>query len=407
MSLAEPDIATAGLSKWWSQTSSSAQDGDQRVHDGDRKSRAASTERARRSDRVSAQATKSRERATTSRKSRAPKPSASVADASGSGAGSTGKTAESSASSGVATPATRAPELSPPKTSSAGSGPRLGAGGVLSWAPPAGWTGFPVREVTATDSLTSVNAKGGDVVVKLPSSHSVGPIAITNCRNAVLIGGSITVLPSAEVSGADQRAIYVKDCTGTVHIEGVHIRGDVSGSESDGIAVNAPEAVLQIQNVRVDGMRGGQGGNHADVFQPWGGVREFRIDRLTGSSNYQGLHIFETLGPIGRGVIRNTNIAGSDLNTDGGGYFIWMDCEDKYPLALEDVYVKPRPGRPFNQSVWPSATHDECPGVFKSGMATWPQHPSVSGGVREGTPAGGDFVPAARVGLDYASPGYR
>ncbi|MCF6735150.1 hypothetical protein [Blastococcus sp. KM273129] len=252
-----------------------------------------------------------------------------------------------------------------------------------------------------------MNAKGGDVAIELPN-HSVGPVSITNCRNAVLIGGSITVLPSAKAGGADQRAIYVKDCTGTVHIEGVHIRGDVAGSQSDGIAVSAPEAVVQIQNVRIDGLRGGQGGNHADVFQPWGGVREFRIDRLTGSTNYQGLHIFETRGAIGRGTIRNTNIAGTDVGgTDGGGYYIWMDCEDKYPLTLDGVYVKPRPGRPFTQSVWPSATHKECPGVFKSGTVTWPQHPSVTGGVREGAPAAGDFVPVGAVGPAYVSPGYR
>jgi hypothetical protein len=263
-----------------------------------------------------------------------------------------------------------------------------------------------VHKVSATGDLTVIDGRGGDVLVKLPA-HSVGPVTITNCRNAVLIGGHITVLPSATVDGADQRGIYVRDCTGTVHIEGVHIEGNVAGSESDGIAVNAPEALIQIQNVRVDGMRGGMSGNHADVFQPWGGVREFRIDRLTGSTNYQGLHIFENLGPIGAGTIRNTNIASSETGkVDKGGYFIWMDCQDGFPLAMDNVYVAGRGGRSLGQSVWPPSGDSDCPASIAGGLATWPGNRMLSGGVLEGRPASGDFVPLGSVGLNYVSPGY-
>ncbi|OMQ16693.1 hypothetical protein A7K94_0200730 [Modestobacter sp. VKM Ac-2676] len=182
--------------------------------------------------------------------------------------------------------------------------------------------------------------------IQLSPDHPVGPIMIADCRNAVIIGGSIRALPSAKVNGADQRAIYVRNCTGTVHIEGVHIDGAVSGAQTDGIAANSPKAVLQIQNVRVDGLRGGSTGNHSDVFQPWGGLLEYRIDRLTGSSNFQGLHVFENTGPIGRGTIRNTNIVGTNDGTvDKGGYYLWTDCDDNYPLQLDGVYVAP-PARP-------------------------------------------------------------
>ena len=282
-----------------------------------------------------------------------------------------------------------------------------GSGGALSWAPPAGYAGYPVKNVSATSALTVIDGRGGDVLVKLPA-HSVGPVTITNCRNAVLIGGHITVLPSATVAGADQRGIYVRDCTGTVHIEGVHIEGNVAGSEADGIAVNAPDALVQIQNVRVEGMRGGMSGNHADVFQPWGGVREFRIDRLTGSTNYQGLHIFENLGPIGAGTIRNTNIASSEFGpVDKGGYFLWMDCSDGFPLAMDNVYVAGRGERSLGQSVWPPVSDSSCPAQISGGLATWPGNRLLTGGVFEGRPASGDFVPLGSVGLGYASPGYR
>ncbi|MCZ2836034.1 hypothetical protein [Modestobacter sp. VKM Ac-2985] len=290
----------------------------------------------------------------------------------------------------------------------AASSVATGAGEALSWAPPAGYASYPVTKVTATNTLTTVSGRGGDVLIQLPTDRAVGPITIADCRNAVIIGGSIRALPSAKVGGYDQRAIYVRNCTGTVHIEGVHIDGAVSGAQTDGIAANSPKAVLQIQNVRVDGLRGGSTGNHADVFQPWGGLLEYRIDRLTGSSNFQGLHVFENKGAIGRGTIRNTNIVGTnDAPVDKGGYYLWTDCDDNYPLVLDSVYVAPRPGRPFTQSVWPSVTHKECPAKVANGVATWPMDSSITGGVNEGRPSSGDFVPAGSVGQSYTSPGYR
>jgi hypothetical protein len=284
---------------------------------------------------------------------------------------------------------------------------QTGGTGALSWAPPAGWAGYPVTNVSSAGSLNTVDGRGGDVTIQLDPTHAVGPVVIKNCRNAVLIGGRIDVLPSSQVGGQDQRGIYVKDCTGVVHIEGVLINGAVPGSEADGIAVNAPQAVVQIQNVRVEGMQGGKSSNHADVFQPWGGVREYRIDRLTGSTNYQGLHVGVGLGPIGRGTITNANIASSEAGpVDYGGNFIWLDC-NAYPLTLDNLYIAGRSGRSFGTSVWPTPNSSGCPAVISAGVASWPGYTSLSGGVRDGRPASGDFVPAGSVGLGYASPGYR
>jgi len=281
-----------------------------------------------------------------------------------------------------------------------------GARGALSWAPPTGYARFPVKKVTGVGVLNTVDGKGGDVLVQLPTNGAVGPITIKNCRNAVLIGGEIQMVAALQLDGQDQRGIYLTGCTGTVHIEGVRINGDVAGSEADGIAVNAPKAIVQIENVRVDGMRGGKSGNHADVFQPWGGVREFRIDRLTGSTNYQGLHIGVDLGPIGGGTIRNTNIASTEgLPVDKGGQFLWLDC-NAYPLTLDNVYVQGRAGRSFGSSIWPQPNNSSCPSVVRSGVATWPSYSSLSGSVASGTPVTGDFVPSGSVGAGYASPGY-
>jgi hypothetical protein len=284
--------------------------------------------------------------------------------------------------------------------------PAGASGPVLSWAPPSGWQSYPEHKVTSATRLTTVNGGGGDVRITLPAAP-VGPITIKNCRNAVLIGGSIKVLPSSKVNGLDQRAIYVKNCTGTVHIEGVLIDGNVPGSEADGIAVNSPAAVVQIQNVRAVGLRGSARANHADVFQPWGGVLEYRIDRLTGSTNYQGLTVNSATNSIGAGTIRNANVFSSGATPfNKGGFFFWMPC-DEYPLTLENVYVSPRAGKEFDRSVWPSAAHASCPVTISDGVATWSRAVRIVGTVRQGTPPGGDYVPEGAVGIGYVSPGYR
>jgi len=282
-----------------------------------------------------------------------------------------------------------------------------GAGQRLTWAPPAGYAKFPVTKVTATSSLTIVDARGGDVRVQLAADHAVGPVTIQNCRNAVLIGGRITVLASAKVNGYDQRALMIKNCTGTVHVEGLQITGNVLGSQADAIAAQSPKAVLQIQNVRADGLRGGQSGNHADVFQPWGGLRAFRIDRLTGSSNYQGITTTQSTGLIGSGTIKHANITSSGVTpVDKGGYFVWVNCNDRYPLSLSDVYVSGRSGRTLGASVWPRSDAPSCASKIAGNVATWPGRAGLTGGVRSGTPPTGDFVPAGSVGLGYTSPGY-
>ena len=279
--------------------------------------------------------------------------------------------------------------------------------GSLSWAPPAGWENYPVTKITSTDSLTTVGAKGADVRIELDPSRPVGPITIANCRNAVIMGGQINVLPTARIGPDDQRAIYVHKCTGTVHIEGVLINGDVAGSQADGIAVNAPEATVQIQNVRMNALRGTYTVNHADVFQPWGGVKEYRIDRLTGSTNYQGIQVRQDLGAIGKGTIRNANVGSSEVNPiERGGQFIRIDC-NTYPLSLEGVYINPRSGRPMDYSVWPQTDDKSCPASISNGVVSWPKIGNLSGTVTQGRPSAGDFVPAGTVGIGYTSPGYR
>ncbi|MGY1827521.1 MULTISPECIES: hypothetical protein [unclassified Blastococcus] len=323
----------------------------------------------------------------------------------------------SPASTGTTTPAPAAPKpttATPTPTTPAATTPSTPATrattpstGALSWAPPAGWESYPVHNVTPSNSVTTIGARNGDVLIKLPADRPAGPITIANCRNAVIMGGQITVAPTARFGNDDQRAIYVHKCTGTVHIEGVLINGNVPGSQADGIAVNAPEATVQIQNVRMEALRGTYSVNHADVFQPWGGVREYRIDRLSGTTNYQGIQVRQDLGAIGKGTIRNTNVGSSGVTpVERGGQFIRIDC-NTYPLALENVFIDPRVGRDMGYSVWPQTDDRSCPAKISNGVVSWPSIGNLSGTLTQGKPASGDFVPAGSVGIGYVSPGYR
>ncbi|MGY1724503.1 hypothetical protein [Blastococcus sp. SYSU DS0533] len=320
----------------------------------------------------------------------------------GTGPGSTATTpAPVPTTPAATTPATPSTTTAPPARATTPST------GALSWAPPAGWQNYPVHNVTPSNSVTTIGARNGDVLIKLPADRPAGPITIANCRNAVIMGGQITVAPTARFGNDDQRAIYVHKCTGTVHIEGVLINGNVPGSQADGIAVNAPEATVQIQNVRMEALRGTYSVNHADVFQPWGGVREYRIDRLSGTTNYQGIQVRQDLGAIGKGTIRNTNVGSSGVTPiERGGQFIRIDC-DTYPLSLENVFIDPRSGRDMGYSVWPQTDDRSCPAKISNGVVSWPSIGNLSGTLTQGKPASGDFVPAGTVGIGYVSPGYR
>ena len=274
---------------------------------------------------------------------------------------------------------------------------------LLRWAPPL------LSDPTTLhlgDGFNEVELDGGsDYVIELPRGRTRGGLVLKGGRNVVVKGGRI-VIPADADEDAERTGIYVKDATGTVHLEGIRIDAEGPG---DGVVVNAPKAVVQIENLRVDGIRGSFAGFHADVVQPWGGARELRIDRLTGTSDYQGLQIPVDLQPIGSTTVRHANMrfAGGDV---GGGFLIWLTTGDdscrSYPITLSEVYVRPKPGRSFDQAVWPSPGSElPCAADVQGGRARWPGLP-VRGEVREGVPPDGDFVPPGLAGAGYVSPGY-
>lgn len=274
----------------------------------------------------------------------------------------------------------------------------------LTWAPPP--LSNPTTITLGTGSTTNTLDPAKDYIVKLPSAAiKNGTTHLRGGRNVVVIGGHIT-LPSYGTAG-NANAFRIQDSVGTVHIEGVYV-DTVADGQGDALAIDADNAIVQVQNCRFAGLKGATGEWHADVIQPWGGVKELRVDKLTGTSNYQGLFLAVNLGPIGRATFKRTNLrmlpewyAGA-----GGGYAIWIGNEEPY-FSFENVYVEPRANRTLGNSVWPNASDPDHPLVITNGLGTWPSLPRTTGGVHSGPPPGGDYVPVGVAGYGYVSPGYQ
>ena len=281
----------------------------------------------------------------------------------------------------------------------------------LAWAPPALLN--PVTIELSDSATTNSLDKAKDYIVKFPPRIKTGMTWLEGGRNVVIIGGHTTCPPGPESAKNQGRALYIKNATGIVHIEGVLIDNS-AGGDFDGISICATQAVVQVQNCRIVGLTGLMRQNHSDIIQPWGGVRELRVDRLTGSSNYQGLFLPQDLGAIGRIDLRHVDLSFSAKNPDSNvTYLLWMtkgtDKAESAPISLDEVYITPRHGQTVGaQAVWPSTTRP-APGFAKEkdGIVTWPDLPAITGSVHAGPPPSGEFVPEKLAGLTYHSPGYQ
>ncbi|WP_250445996.1 hypothetical protein [Actinotalea sp. C106] len=257
----------------------------------------------------------------------------------------------------------------------------------LSWAPPT-LTDPITIDVTPSNRDLRL-APGQDYVLRMPSSplSGAGGLIVNGGDDVVLIGGEITIPSGVGTGGGANRGLYLRDQTGTVHVEGLRISGAGLG---EGINLSQPHgAVVQLQNIRVETVHGSQAGHHADVIQTWNGPRELRVDGLSGATTYQGLFLLPqqhgTVQPQ-RMDLRRVDLRG----TSASGYMLWRD-QLSWPLSLTDVWVQPSsPGSPDGY-LWPQGSG--------AGTQAWPS-------VEVGTPPGGQFVPSGLAGTGYVSPGY-
>ena len=298
--------------------------------------------------------------------------------------------------------------------------PSAGASGsALAWAPPD--LVSPTVIALPTTSIHLELDPSKDYILQLPVTGLRGALWVEGGHNVVLIGGTITVPSTANQTdnGADNTdtGIYIKNATGTVHLEGLVIDAD-PGVMFDGIDINAPQATVQIENVRITDLWGSDSMMHADAVQTWGGVKDLRIDDMSVDGDYQGLTIDPDLGPVGSAEIENVDLtidpipAALASETEGGGHMIWLtrgatSCDAPSSVSFQNVYIDASQSddETGGGTVWPSAENSTlpCAAVLQGDEITWPSL-SVTGSVTLGTPPNGSFVPRGTAGNSYRSP---
>ena len=306
-------------------------------------------------------------------------------------------------------PVSDPPVSDPPVSDPPVSDPPAACTQPLSWAPPALDDPITVH-VPDTGGVMTLDPDR-DYRLVMPDGPVVNPLAINGGRNVVIIGGEIAIAWQGDDARTEarRRAFFIRNATGVVHVEGVLMHGEDIG---EGIQISAPKAIVQIQNVRIWGIHARDAvdfsDGHPDLIQTWGNVGALRVDRLTGSSNYQGIFLKADFnGQHGPVDLRCVNVHGDPTSR----YLFWMSrAGGAYPeVRLDDVFVDHAASRTMATAVWPDARHHAHPATIRlvddRYEALWDSLP-VTGHVSAGSPPNGDFVPAGAAGVGYASPGY-
>ncbi|MDZ7786265.1 MAG: hypothetical protein U5L95_04050 [Candidatus Saccharibacteria bacterium] len=256
--------------------------------------------------------------------------------------------------------------------------------GELTWAPPQ--LDNPTTIDLNTENWTVKLDDSKDYILNMPDEPVTRALVIVGGRDVVMVGGEIAIPhQGSDPSISSRTGLKLKNQKGTVHIEGLLIHGkDIS----EGIQIDADDAIVQLQNLRVWNLHArdqdGFTDNHPDVVQPYGGAQELRIDMLTGESDYQGMFLVANAGsgPNELGAVKLSRI---NLHaTPTTRYMLWKSGD--YPVTTNEVYVDRPDGRTWDKTL---RYVEDFPDV------------------KEGQPANGDFVPETAVGLNYESPGYK
>jgi hypothetical protein len=283
---------------------------------------------------------------------------------------------------------------------------------LLRWAPPELVNPQTVSLVAESYSLVRLDPNQ-DYIIQMPRQPFQRSLVIEGGHNIVLIGGEIYIPWQGDNPSISSRtALKIKHSTGIVHIEGLLLRGD---DISEGIQIDAPQATIQLQNIGIFNVRARDqvnfSDNHPDLIQTYGNVADLRIDRFTGTSDYQGLFFkADYNGPHGAIHISRTNIIGEPTARQ----LIWFQQQEgAFPVTLENVWVDVPEGNSFGDAIWPNI-YGGYPSQAQIGyttstqVASWPAEmtPSIVGQVFEGMPPEGNFVNPEDIGISYISPGY-
>jgi hypothetical protein len=277
----------------------------------------------------------------------------------------------------------------------------------LAWRPPA--LVNPIK-LTVNSARNLELDRTRDYILELPRDRPLvaeyGCLHIQGGHNIVLIGGGCYVPKRLHPTEGNGRAFYIERNTGTVHIEGLHASGP---GLTEGIDIfDSPKTVLQVENCRFETVRNwGRRAIHSDLIQA-DSLAALRVDRFTGSSQVQGI-FREGASPAPAGAdLRHVNITGVEGGTEGRLLWNGSGPFGPYPMKLSHVYVRPFPDASLGGSVWPGVDDRAwrlAPRQRRDALR-WPAAANITGFVRSGRPAGGDFVPPGVAGRAYVSPGY-
>ncbi len=183
--------------------------------------------------------------------------------------------------------------------------------GPLTWAPPA-LKDPEVITLTQERPFQRLD-DSKDYVVRVAG----GRLTLRPDQKAGVWGGDDVVWIGGEINApGNQRPIKLDRQRGSVHLEGVHVTG---AGMREGINLDQRYgASVTIENVLVDPVSGNQSGHHADVLQTWAGPGRLRIDRLEGTTNYQGIMI-DTQG-FGDARVSGFDFRNVVLRHTGEGY---------------------------------------------------------------------------------------
>jgi hypothetical protein len=270
--------------------------------------------------------------------------------------------------------------------------PHVPAAATLYWPSPT--LSHPTTIKVTNDNTRLILEPDKDYVIQMPPTPvtSEGGVWLVGGRNIVMVGGEIfNDTPIADGTETDLAyGLYLKDQTGTVHLEGLWIHGRGIGqavvlSENNG-------ATVQLQHSRLETLHP-VGYVHTDGIQSWSGPRRLRLFDVTIVTAGVGLQTQpHQFGPqtIDTWEYRRLNIR----QTTAAAYALWKEpaAGGWWREIHEDIWVRNR-----GYLAWPNLAYCNPGGKGR-----------VEGTrLNLGVPPGGDFVPEGSVGVGYASLGTR
>ena len=278
-------------------------------------------------------------------------------------------------------------------------------GSKLSWAPPQ--LTSPVTYRVSGDGPGTIAAAPGQDSIVVWDAPTHRRLRMTGGRHWVIRGGEVNNDKQWTNLG-DQSGLQFENLTGTAFVEGMYIHG-AHGKDGIRVGSGGSNATLVVQNTRILQRMSGPTAYHADVIQAYGGVKALRVDRLTGSGDFQGqMWKQETGTTFGPTDFRRVNYRAAIPEV---AYMVNLVMSSPtQPVTLSEVYSEPDPSfvsGDFCRAQSP-VTGSTCrTDADGRKYVTWSGTPiTVSGRVTQGPPPGGDFAPAGVPGLRYASPGY-